>query len=719
MKSDDRLVQKFLSQSRLQWLVPLSIMDAENLEDVRTEVFGLALKMVTAAAIGFAVLYWFLTKSLVLVGGMAVGVFGLISLLVVMQSKRSVGLSWIGHCTLFVGLILIGWIAVHTGGLHSSGIYWMILLPATAYLFAGWRAGFFWVLAGSVAVGGVFAADHLELSRQLLLDGDRLGTRLISLILLMGLIWMVFLLAQTVQFWLVRQLREKENKLRLVLDTAPNGIVTVDEEGTIRGMNRAAEEMFGRTEQAMRDRSVTELVPTLNVEAEGGALSVEGDDNPLESPHRGRRAEGEEFPISLSTGNYQRGTNNRCVMVLRDDSKIREMHGQIMRLDRLSAVGTLATGVAHEINNPLSYIKGNLEYIHRSLRDLQGREELVEFDIDEVLDAISDGQHGLERIAAIVDDLRTFSRVDRDPSQVIDPVECIESSLSVAENKIAQHARLICQFDDMPPVRGDAGSLSQVVLNLLLNAVQAIPEGAAEENEIEISTEIEDDRVAIVVRDTGKGIAPEDVERVFDPFFTTKKPDEGTGLGLSISQNIVAEMGGSIDVESEPGKGTTFRVWLPMAEFNDVIDESERVPTDELPDIDDGRVLIIDDNPRVCMALERVLSRAFEVEIETDAKVGLNRLLDGEDFHVIVVDLMMPQYTGMEFYDRLLSERDSLCDRVVFITGGIFTSQMQAFVEEQQLPVVRKPFESTEIFDLLDGIISAQQEDEKRAESVG
>ena len=726
MKSDIRFLRRLLSERSVEALVPSSIADKESFDAARTELFALAVRAILIAVIFFIGLYWWLTQSLPLVLGQVVGLVSILLLLVAIRGVEATRAVVFNHLVIAVGVLTIIWVILHTGGLRSPATPWVLLVPLLGYLASGRRAGLLWGLAGIGILLGVYLIDSQGLlGQQVLSQQALLVARLFSLVCLMVIIWMVFFLAQAVQGWLVARLGENEDKLRLVLETAPNGIVTVNEAGRIRGMNQAGEEMFGRSSAEMKGQPMTELIPDLNVVKEAtDSTSMEADEKALLEPvHEGIRADGEAFPVSIATGTFQEEDETKHVMILRDDSELQEMRVQMMRLDRLSAVGTLATGVGHEINNPLSYIKGNLEYVERSLRLLHASQKESEIelgiDLDDLLEAIEDGQHGLDRIAAIVSDLRSFAMADSQELSVVDLVECIESAVAIAENEIRHRAQLIRDYDDAPAVWADAGSLNQVLLNLLLNAAQAISDGAVDENEIEVRVDPDDDWIAIVVRDTGMGISEANQERIFDPFFTTKAPDEGTGLGLSISQNIISEMGGTIEVDSEVGEGTTFTIRLPMAEFDGLIDGDERVPTDELPDIEDGRVLVVDDDARVCMALERTLDRAFDVVTETKGEAALKRLQDGENFHIILVDLMMPHLNGMEFFERLAAMSEPLSRRIIFITGGVFTPDAQAFLEERETPCLEKPFDPALMFAMIDELMEEQEEEVKAAQELG
>jgi signal transduction histidine kinase len=261
------------------------------------------------------------------------------------------------------------------------------------------------------------------------------------------------------------------------------------------------------------------------------------------------------------------------VGVQMDVSERREMEARLGIAERLAAVGTLAAGVAHEINNPLMYVTGNVEVANRVLRRLREAESLAPLvtgplrsSWDELGSALQAAQEGAERVRVIVRDLKVLSRAQETPAKPMNVRAVVEASLTVASNAIANRAKLIKEIEDVPAVMGQESRLGQVVLNLLMNAVHAIPEGNPAGHIIRVVTSTDaQGRVVIEVGDSGEGIPPDVLGRIFDPFFTTKDVGAGTGLGLSISLSLVKSMGGAIDVQSEPGVGSTFRVILPAA----------------------------------------------------------------------------------------------------------------------------------------------------------
>ncbi|WP_338870705.1 sensor histidine kinase [Myxococcus stipitatus] len=280
-------------------------------------------------------------------------------------------------------------------------------------------------------------------------------------------------------------------------------------------------------------------------------------DLPRETTEAGRRLEEtvRERTAELEAANAK---------LSRSLEQLHATQAQLLFADRLIALGRIAAGVGHEINNPLAFILSNLEYIHQ---ELQQKEELSEQERQEVLEALAETRDGAERIRLIVRDLQTLSRSEDVGSGPSDVGAVVRTAAKMAMHELRHRARLVVECDGVPPVQGNGARLGQVFLNLLLNAAQAIVPGQVEVNEVRVvASEAMPGRVvAVEVRDTGCGISPEHRERIFDPFFTTKPLGVGTGLGLAVCHGIVTSLGGTLTVESAPGQGSTFRVTLPVA----------------------------------------------------------------------------------------------------------------------------------------------------------
>jgi signal transduction histidine kinase len=236
---------------------------------------------------------------------------------------------------------------------------------------------------------------------------------------------------------------------------------------------------------------------------------------------------------------------------------------QLAQAQKLEALGRLAAGLAHEVNNPLSFIISNLNHVQRELAVLATTQPSES--MEELQESCHDALHGCARIQRLVQDVRGFSRAKSDPDGPVDLVGVVEEALSMANPAQVPGLRIERELQPVPPIHADEHGLGQVFLNLLINALHAVEKGPAEPRLRVAIGPHEDGRVRVEVQDNGCGIAPEHLGRIFDPFFTTKPPGVGTGLGLFICHGIISGFGGEMSVQSQPGQGTTFRVLLPTA----------------------------------------------------------------------------------------------------------------------------------------------------------
>jgi two-component system cell cycle sensor histidine kinase/response regulator CckA len=382
------------------------------------------------------------------------------------------------------------------------------------------------------------------------------------------------------------------------------------------------------------------------------------------------------------------------VVLCRDITERSELYARMAVADRLLSVGTLAAGIAHEINNPLAYVSSNLEVLARELPALRdGNRSLSPADLETLL---GDTREGTERVGAIVRGLRALSRSDDASIGPIDVAGVLASSIKMAHNEIRHRARVVERIaPELPPVEGNASRLGQVFLNVLVNAAQAIPEGRADANEIRVQAFADADgrRVVIDIEDTGGGIPRGVIGRIFDPFFTTKPIGHGMGLGLSISHEIVRSFGGTMTVDSTVGVGSTFRVSLPAAPARTSPPSPVVAPRPSVP----ARVLVIDDEAAVGRSIALLLAPDYEVTPVTRAQEALARLAAGERFEAIVCDVMMPEMSGIDFFDQLTRAAPELVDRLVFLTGGAFTQQARDFLASASRPQLGKPFSERDL----------------------
>ncbi len=502
-------------------------------------------------------------------------------------------------------------------------------------------------------------------------------------------------------------LEESERTLRSFYDSAPlmMGLVEPVEpivDGKVTDMvylscNAALAREFGTTPEEMRGRLVSTLQMSERLVGLWRMHCVEADATGQPERFEYTRGEGADqrcFAATITRTSMDARTLPRFCLIVEDVTERRRLQTRLLLADRMVSVGTLAAGVAHEINNPLTYVIANLEYMRKQF------EGLVPADRKEGLDrALSQASEGAERVRQIVRNLRTFSRGDEDRRGPVHVQQVLEGSIEMAWNEIRHRARLIRDYRNVPPVEANEARLGQVFLNLLVNAAQAIHEGNASAHQIRVSVvAAEDNRVVVTIRDTGRGIPKELLGRIFDPFFTTKPVGVGTGLGLSICHGIVTALGGEITVESEVGAGSVFRVSLPPATVA-VAPQKQSAPMATAGRR--GRVLIVDDEPNLRSSLGQILSIDHDVTTAGSAREALDAVTSGHPYDAILCDLMMPEMSGMELYDELSRIAPEQISRMIFLTGGAFTPRAQDFLDRVPNPRLEKPFDLDQLRTML------------------
>ena len=384
-----------------------------------------------------------------------------------------------------------------------------------------------------------------------------------------------------------------------------------------------------------------------------------------------------------------------------DVRELRRLQAASIQSDRTAALGTLAASVAHEINNPLTYIFAHAEQIEVGLAQLDrlgpssdpGAREFRS-ELSALREDFQSLRAGVERIASITRELRTFSHPDDKARTPVDARAAVRSVLQLVGKELEDRARLSLELEETALIIGHPTRLVQVILNLVMNALQSLPVRRTPQSEIHVRTATHGRRVVIEVADSGTGVPLAERERIFEPFVTTKPIGQGTGLGLFVCRNIVRSYSGEVSVHDRPGGGALFRVSLPVAASV----EAEGVSRDPavspaLPSL--AHVLIIDDEPQVVSALTGTLGRAgYRTSSCSSGTAGLQRLLAGADIDLVFCDLMMREMTGMELYARLREHAPAVLAKVVFMTGGAYSPAARQFLlDHPGQVIVEKPFD--------------------------
>ncbi len=369
-----------------------------------------------------------------------------------------------------------------------------------------------------------------------------------------------------------------------------------------------------------------------------------------------------------------------AIALHRSELERQRLCAQLALADRMVSVGTLAGGVAHELNNPLSYITANLAFITEEVGELARRlaatgvdDEELEVVADQLKSAAVDARDGAEKMHGLVRDLQRLSRDDDGALAPLDLTHVLESAINVARSELKHRARVERELaPSLPPVRASEARLGQVFLNLLVNAAHATPKGRAAEQCIRVRSFVtEAAQVAVEVSDTGCGIPPE---------------------RLSICRSIVGALGGTIEVESRVGVGSTFRVLLPVAPADQAEAQAAAVkaPT-AVPRR--ARLLVVDDEALIGAVLERTLGRDYDVVALTCSREALALLEAGERYDLVFSDLLMPGLTGMDLHEELERLDPAQAARMIFLTGGACTPAAAQFLARPGMEWLEKPFE--------------------------
>jgi two-component system cell cycle sensor histidine kinase/response regulator CckA len=388
------------------------------------------------------------------------------------------------------------------------------------------------------------------------------------------------------------------------------------------------------------------------------------------------------------------------------DLAIQRWESRMVESERLAVLGSLAGGIAHQINDALTATRLSL-----------GR--LISFELAQTpmtpvrqhrIELLQDAREGISRVEHITKELRAFSQSDTDMSAnaPVDLRTVVDAAVNLAAHEIRHYSRLECDLRTLPPIHGGEQALRQVFLNLLINAVQALPEGAADYNTIRVTCWTDELGNAVVeVADTGKGIAPGDLGRIFEPFFTTRPAGEGLGLGLSVCRDIVNGLGGHISAESAPGKGSLFRVVLPPAPpSEETAQPRPRAQTGG----DRRRVLIVDDDRPVAAAVALELED-HDVVVAGSGREAFEILRRDPAFDVVLCDVMMPELSGVDLYNWLRPIEPQLLDRFVFMTGGAFTARAEQFLRDIPNPRLDKPFHPDDLRRVIANVPPARRSD--------
>jgi len=473
--------------------------------------------------------------------------------------------------------------------------------------------------------------------------------------------------------------KELGAKYRGLLEAAPDAMVVVDEAGTIVLLNLQAEKQFRYHRDELVGQPVTSIIP------EGFAERLIADD--LRSPAEalaqqigsgielsGRRKDGTEFPIEIMLSPLESAEGILVTAAIRDISVRKAAEAHLLEAQKLESIGRLAGGIAHDFNNMLFAIHGYAELLAEDL----AAPNRARLDADDALFNVDAISHAAERAAALTAQLLAFGRRQVISPSVLDPNAAIAGLEPMVRQLIGTNVRLELRLGkDAWHILADAGQLDQILVNLVINARDAMPDGG--------TVTIETDNVAvdepfaieqfdvrpgpyllIAVTDTGVGMDRETREHIFEPFFTTKELGKGTGLGLASAYGIVRQAGGHVRLASEPGAGSSFKLYFPRVDAPLSVERSTVTTT---PSVGAGTVLVVEDEPVVREITVRMLRRAgYEVIAAATGPEALLHLAErGASIEVLVTDVIMANMSGIKLAELVIDRYPRV--GVVFLSG--------------------------------------------------
>ncbi len=386
----------------------------------------------------------------------------------------------------------------------------------------------------------------------------------------------------------------------------------------------------------------------------------------------------------------------RCLYIIhvcRDITEETHIREHLLQSEKMAAVGGLVSGVAHELNNPLTGVVGFSELLLKNNQEPKLKKSLQRIH-DEA-----------NRAARIVGNLLTFARKHRPESVMVDINAVLEKTLDLRAyelrvNKIKVVADLA---RDLPQTLADPNQLVQVFMNIITNAEQAMRD-ANGKGTLTISSVLAGNAIRVKFQDDGPGIAPRHIKKIFDPFFTTKPVGQGTGLGLSICHGILKEHGGTIEAASKQGQGTTFSITLPVVEGKRASPEIESPPDRKVAP---GSVLVVDDEPFIRDLVNFLLSGRGHSVDAADGGIAALEMIKSRTYDLVISDLKMPELDGLDLFARIKADHPDLARRVLFISGDTVSSETQLFLATAGQPYVLKPFKANDLIREVEGLMEA------------
>jgi PAS domain S-box-containing protein len=484
-----------------------------------------------------------------------------------------------------------------------------------------------------------------------------------------------------------------EQKYRALFELASDAMLVVDLATLkIQQANQSAFRLTGRESDQLLGRTITDLCPDL-VATGPGLLEHKHMFDHVFAPANEFvivKADGTRVPCEGSCALVEYHKQPVMQLSVREVTERKRLEKQMRQIEKLSALGRLVAGVAHELNNPLAVIMGYAQILARQ-RDSAGHRKPHD-EIEKIL-------HESERAAKIVRNLLSFARSREPQMKTTDLNAIIAQVLAAREESLRTHQITVrqCLAPALPCTMADPGQIEQVLSNLVSNAIHAMSSQPAP-RQLTVTSTAAGNTLRVSVADTGPGIPPEVIDRIFDPFFTTKEPGKGTGLGLSICHTILEEHHGRIWVESQFGRGATFFIELPLVACVEPVEPAPvEPPVPRDAEAVKRRILVVDDEPGILEVLGEVLgSLGYRVDTASNGRQALDRMATTR-YDIIFSDLCMPEMGGETLYTDILSRDPELAARIIFVTGDTVSASSRAFLEATGNRWLSKPFNIAEV----------------------
>ena len=651
----------------VEYFLPEGMSEGDSVERRRAT---LAIRAVLAGVVWgpiVGVMYW-MAGSIDAVYVVTVGTLAIILTPIILKWTRSLDAAGT-YLLVTLTAMLVG-LCFLFDGIESPSLTWLVLVPVFAVLFQGIRRGAIWLGIVMICFAGLATAEFLGYPFAAQLDPDMLAPlRVVEAAGLASIVFAAYLFQDRLLSWLIDVARARETETNLVLETAPDGIVTIDLDGEVVSSNDAASEIFGRPRNAIVGHQIRDLIATVDAE-------TMSDGNDEKSEHRAVRDDGSTFPVEVAVGVFNGDVREGAVLVFRDiaDRKQAEEALQDARDDAIAASrakSDFLANMSHELRTPLNAVIGYSEMLIEEFESPPGFGKPESSLTDQYIPDLQRIQSAGKHLLALINDILDLSKIEAGKMtthvELVDVREMLDAVIGTIQPLADKNGNVLelTISDSVGFIRSDKTKLRQILFNLLSNACKFTSDGKVT---LEARRSDAGDGIIFEVRDTGIGMSEDQLEHIFEAFTqadsSTTREFGGTGLGLTITHHFCSLLGGGIEVESDKGEGSRFVVELdadldgageeqPMPAFDEPTSLGAERSFVEPSVVAEDIVLVIDDDPTIRNLLQRILEReGFQVATAASAGEGLV-LAEQLEPAVITLDVMMPTMDGWTLLSKL------------------------------------------------------------------